>query len=95
MKPMTDVDSLTHFTKNAPEIAERIKGSGAPLVLTVDGKAELVVQAAASYRRLLEKVERHETLEALREGLRDVDEGRTRPAEEAFEDFKRRHALPE
>lgn len=93
MSPITDVDSLTHFTQHAPEIAKRIKGSGAPLVLTVDGKAELVVQDAAAYRRLLEQVERHETLEALREGLRDVDEGRTRPAEEAFEDFKRRHAL--
>ncbi len=95
MSPITDVDSLTHFTQHAPEIAKRIKGSGAPLVLTVDGKAELVVQDAASYRRLLEQAERHETLEALREGLRDVDEGRTRPAEEAFEEFKRRHALPD
>ncbi len=95
MKPMTDVDSLTHFTQHAPEIAKRIKGSGAPLVLTVDGKAELVVQDAASYRRLLEQLERQETVKALEEGLRDVDEGRTRPVEEAFEDFKRRHALPD
>ncbi len=85
MSPITDVESLTHFTEHAPEIAKRIKGSGAPLMLTVDGKAELVVQDAASYRRLLKQVERYETLKALREGLRDVDEGRTRPAEEAFE----------
>ncbi len=48
-----------------------------------------------SLTHFLEQVERHETLEALREGLRDVDEDRTRPAEEAFEDFKRRYALPD
>lgn len=93
MNPLPDVDSLSHFTEHASEIAERIKGSGAPMVLTVDGKAELVVQDAAAYRRLLEQAERRETLAALREGLEDVDEGRTRPAEVAFEDFKRRHAL--
>ncbi|MCP3914351.1 MAG: type II toxin-antitoxin system Phd/YefM family antitoxin [bacterium] len=89
MSPITDVDSLINFTQNAPEIAKRIKESGAPLVLTVDGRAELVVQDAAAYRRLLEQVERQETLKALREGLQDVAEGRTRPVEEAFEDFKR------
>ncbi len=47
------------------------------------------------HHRLLEQVEESETLEALREGLRDVDDGRTRPAEEAFQDFKRRHDLPD
>ncbi len=95
MNPIPEIDSLTHFTRHAPELVKRIKESGAPLVLTVDGKAELVVQDAAGYRRMLEQAERRETLEALKEGLRDVEQGRTRPAAEAFEDFKRRHALPD
>jgi hypothetical protein len=36
----------------------RIKLSGRREVLTINGKAELVVQDAAAYQRLLEAVER-------------------------------------
>jgi hypothetical protein len=36
----------------------RLKLSGRPEVLTINGKAELVVQDAAAYQRLLEAVER-------------------------------------
>ena len=38
------------------------------LVLTVNGKAEIVVQDAESYQRMLELLDRAETVEALREG---------------------------
>jgi hypothetical protein len=34
------------------------------------------------------------SLEAIREGLADVDAGRTRPINEFFQDFDRKHDLP-
>ena len=39
--------------------------------------------------------ERAETLEAIREGLADVEAGRTRPAEDVIRDLCRRHNLPD
>ena len=40
------IESLTNFKRNTREYLERIKESGHPLVLTVNGKAEVVVQDA-------------------------------------------------
>ncbi len=37
--------------------------------------------------------EREETLAAIREGLRDADEGRVRPFEEFDREFRRKHGI--
>jgi predicted transcriptional regulator len=54
----------------------------------VNGKAELVVQDAGSYQSLLERLDRLETVEAIRRGLKDVEEGRVRDAREALEELR-------
>jgi hypothetical protein len=51
-------------------------------VLTVNGKAELVVQDAAAYQKLLELVEQMETVQILRERLAAARRGEGRPVEE-------------
>ncbi|WP_293154958.1 type II toxin-antitoxin system prevent-host-death family antitoxin [Okeania sp. SIO2C9] len=43
-----DIDSLTNFKRNTTQYLQRIKESGNPLILTVNGKAEVVVQDAES-----------------------------------------------
>ena len=55
-----DIASLTDFHRNSKVHWMRLKRSGRPVVLTVNGKAELVMQDAAAYQRLLEAVERAE-----------------------------------
>ena len=44
MNSSSDVDSLTHFMDNTAEVIEQLKLTGQPMVLTVHGKAEVVVQ---------------------------------------------------
>ena len=39
-----DIRSLSDFKRNTSELLERLKKTGNPLVLTINGKAELVVQ---------------------------------------------------
>jgi hypothetical protein len=46
-------------------------------VLTIDGRPRLVVQDAKSYQRMLELLDRAETIEAIREGLVSVKQGKT------------------
>jgi len=77
MISLKDIESLTAFKRNTNEYVKKIKESGAPLVLTVNGKAEIVVQDAESYQRMLELLDRAETIEAVREGLESVRQGRT------------------
>jgi prevent-host-death family protein len=86
-----DIRSLSDFKRNTSELLERLKSTGSPLVLTINGKAEIVVQDAAAYQEL---VDRLESIEGIRRGLGDVKAGRTKPAREVFDRLRRRHGIP-
>jgi hypothetical protein len=58
------------------------------MVLTVNGRAEMVVQDAASYQATLDALERAEANAGIRRGLQAMAEGRTRPAREAIDSIK-------
>jgi prevent-host-death family protein len=90
----TDIHSLTDFKRRTAVYLEQIRQTGHPLVLTLNGKAEIVVQDAASYQRLLDILDRVEAIEGIRKGLQSVQEGRTRPAEEVFEELRQEHEVP-
>jgi len=90
----TDIQSLTDFKRRTSEFIEQIKETGHPLVLTLNGKAELVVQDAASYQKLLTALDQAEAIEGIRKGLKSVQEGRTRPVEKVFEEIRREHEVP-
>ena len=47
------------------------------MVLTINGKAEIVVQDAVSYQGLLDYVEQLEALKGIQLGLADVEAERT------------------
>jgi len=86
-----DIRSLSDFKRNTTELLDRIRKTGHPLVLTINGRAEVVVQDAEAYQQLLDRVE---TIEALQRGLADVKAGRTKPAREAFDRLRRKHGIP-
>jgi PHD/YefM family antitoxin component YafN of YafNO toxin-antitoxin module len=91
MFQLDDIHSLTHFQRNTKEHLERLKTTGRPEILTVNGKAELVVQDAASYQKLLEALDRVEALEGIRRGLASMKRGEGRPLENILEDLRREH----
>lgn len=80
-----DIHSLSSFKRNTLEFIEQMKLTGEPVVLTVNGKAELVVQDAESYQKLLDALERLEAIAGIKQGLEDVEAGRT----VSMEDFER------
>ncbi len=88
-----DIRSLSEFKRNTSELLERMEESGEPMVLTVNGKAKLVVQDAASYQRLLDTHEYDQTVRGIRRGMEDVAEGRTRAASQAFAELREKHGI--
>jgi prevent-host-death family protein len=84
-----DIHPLTDFKRKTSEFLRKLKETGHPLVLTINGKAEVVVQDAASYQRLFDLAERLETIRAVKEGLASADRGEGRPLDGVFDDLER------
>jgi prevent-host-death family protein len=91
MIDLKEIHALTDFQRHTKAHLKRLKETGRPQVLTVNGRAELVVQDAEAYQKLLEAVDRAEALEGIRRGLEDVKAGRTRPLAEVLGELGRRH----
>jgi prevent-host-death family protein len=83
-----DINSLSNFKRNTPEFVRQLKETGHPVVLTINGKAELVVQDAASYQRLIERAERAEEMEALRASVEEMRAGKGIPAAEVLAEMR-------
>jgi prevent-host-death family protein len=72
-----DIRSLTDFKKKTPELVRQLKRTGEPVVLTINGKAALVVQDAAAYQRLRQGVDEARVVDGIRQGIEDMKAGRT------------------
>lgn len=88
------IESLTAFKLNTDEYVKKIKESGSPLVLTVNGKAEIVVQDVESYQRMLGLLDRAETIEAVREGVESVRQGRMMSLDHFDKEMRKRIRAP-
>jgi len=82
-----DIQSMTTFKRNSAGLVKRMRKSGRPLVLTVKGKAEVVVMDAGTYQQLADRVD---TFEGIRRGLTQAKKGLGRSVDEVFDDFERR-----
>jgi PHD/YefM family antitoxin component YafN of YafNO toxin-antitoxin module len=71
-----------------------MRKTGNPVVLTINGKADVVVQDASSYQRLLDYIDEMEALEGIERGLADIEAGRVTPLEKFEKDFRKKHGIP-
>ncbi|QUY42492.1 type II toxin-antitoxin system Phd/YefM family antitoxin [Acaryochloris marina] len=85
-----DINSLSNFKRNTQVFVQQLKESGSPVVLTVNGVSELVVQSAESYQALLERLEHLEAVQGIQEGLEEFDQGKGQPATEALTELRTR-----
>jgi prevent-host-death family protein len=89
-----DIQAMTTFRRNPAKFMKHLKKTKKPMVLTVNGKAEAVVQDAEAYQRLLDIAAQADAHEGIRQGMEDLKKGRVRPARKALEIFRRSHAIP-
>ena len=83
-----DIHPLTDFKRRTSDFMNQMKQTRRPVVLTVNGKAELVVQDAAGYQEILDRLAHFEAVAAIRLGITAAEEGRVRPAREALADLQ-------
>lgn len=89
-----DIQSLSDFKRNTSKFMKRMKGTGRPVVLTVNGSARIVVQDAEAYQRLLEVADRAEAIQGIREGLEAFKRGEGVPALPALDRIRKKHDIP-
>ena len=58
---LRNIHSLTDFKRNANAYVEQLQATQLPLVLTVNGKAAVVVQEAGAFQSLIDRVAAMET----------------------------------
>lgn len=95
MKLARDIQSLSVFKRDTAKFVRQMKSTKEPIVLTVNGKAALVVQDAQSYQSLLEAKHRMEAIEGIRRGLKDIKAGRSKSAEDFFQEFFNKYNIPD
>ncbi len=83
-----DIDSLSNFKRNTADFIRQLKVTGEPVILTVNGKAELVVLDSASYQRLLDRAENAEKLAAVGAAVEEMKKGLGTPAEEVLGEMR-------
>lgn len=67
-----DINSLSNFKRNTSSFIDQLKETKAPLVLTINGVSELVVQSASGYQQLLDRIEYLETTAGITRGLNEI-----------------------
>jgi PHD/YefM family antitoxin component YafN of YafNO toxin-antitoxin module len=92
---LKDIYSLSDFQRNARAHVKHLKETGRPEVLTVHGQAELVVQHAEAYQKLLDLAADAAAIVGIQRGLQGILEGTGEDADDAFASLERELGIPE
>lgn len=90
-----DINSLSNFKRNTTDFIDRLRETKSPLVLTINGVSELVVQSAEGYQQLLERIEYLETTAGIRQGLNELEKGQAVAAIPALETLRTKLQQPQ
>jgi prevent-host-death family protein len=93
MIDLREIRSVTEFQRNIKDYVSRLKKQKTPLVLTVNGRAELVVQDAESYQEILDRLERAEAVAAIRTGMEQFGRGEGIPLHDAETRLRKKHGF--
>ena len=87
MKFSQQVKPISHLKAHAAEVIRSLSERRKPLIITLHGEAKAVLQDIASYEQTQETLALLKMLAMSSKGLED---GRVRPAGEAFADIRKR-----
>lgn len=90
MFTMDSIHPVSDFSRKPAEHIKRLKETGRPEILTVNGKAELVIQSAKAYEEMVELLG---TLEKIARAAKEHDQGQGIPVDEFFREFEKKHGL--
>ena len=85
----SDIHTVTEFSRKPAEHIKRLTESKRPEILTVNGKAAVVVQDAETYEKMAALADYAENIQNIRQAL--SEEGR--PLSDFSKEFEARHGI--
>lgn len=96
MHSTSDIYPVSDFNRKPSEHIKRLQETKKPEVLTVNGKAAVVMIDPESYDKLVQNAELFETLETIRKANAEHEAGLSKPIDQVFSELKAElQALPE
>ena len=90
MLNLKDIHPLTSFLRDHKTHIEHLAKTGRPEVLTVNGKAAVVVQDVESYQRLVELADMAESAMIVKRRVEEVQRGaKSVPAEDVLAEMRK------
>lgn len=87
MKLSKAVKPLSYVKAHAAQIIREVSAEGGqPVIITQNGEAKAVLQGIRDYEEMQETLA---FLKLLAMGMKDVEEGKMKPAEQVFEELRR------
>lgn len=81
---------ISYLKANAARIAEEVKKSNQPMVITQNGEASMVIQSVKDYQQTQETLA---MLKMLSQSQKDIQDKNTIPANKAFASLRKRRDL--
>lgn len=84
-----DIHPLTEFKRHSARMIARIKETGRPQILTVNGKPSVVVMDAAAWQDMQDQLDYAETIAGISKGLTQARNGEGAEAGRFFDGLTR------
>jgi prevent-host-death family protein len=78
---------IKYLESNAADVLNTVTKKHTPMIITDDGEAKMVIQDIESYFKLKESIG---MLKLVLMGKKQIDEGKTKPAEQVFNAIERK-----
>ena len=89
MKLSTRIKPISYLKAHAADVVRDLAERREPLIITQNGEAKMIVQDVASYEQTQETLA---LLKILALGMRQIEEGRVRPASDVIDRLRTRQA---
>jgi PHD/YefM family antitoxin component YafN of YafNO toxin-antitoxin module len=86
------IRSLTEFKQHSSDILGYIKKTRSPAILTVNGKAEVVLLDPKTYQNMVDQISLIESSKNITTALIEMENDRGIPAKEVFKKLRKKFA---
>lgn len=93
MIDLEKINPVSDFVRNYKTYLGRIKETGHPEALTINGKPEYVIMDAKTYSDIADEIERRRFIKAVKEGIDSMNSGNGKEASVAFAQIRSKLGL--